>query len=98
MKNKSNIKQTKDGLVEKYTGRKIISPLDFTIDEIIVLRFLQICVPSLDPDSYQNVLDACNGLCLARSRLNKDSVTKCLRHIFGDDYKEPVIPCKNSFV
>ncbi len=28
MKNKSNLTVTKDGLIEKSTGRKIVSPLD----------------------------------------------------------------------
>uniref|UniRef100_A0A6H1ZW18 VHS domain-containing protein n=1 Tax=viral metagenome TaxID=1070528 RepID=A0A6H1ZW18_9ZZZZ len=63
---------------------------NFSIDEVTMMRFLQICVPSLDPDSWQNVLDACQSLCTARPRLNKNSVLKCLKQIFGDDYEEPV--------
>ena len=62
---------------------------DFTTDEVAMLRFLQLCVPSLDPESYQNVLDACGSLCGVRPRLAQGSVLKCLKQIFGDDYKEP---------
>lgn len=29
----SNIKQTKDGLIEKSTGRKIVSPLDIDMEQ-----------------------------------------------------------------
>lgn len=64
--------------------------VDFTIDEVAMLRFLHMCIPSLDPDSYQNVLDACGALCLARPGLDEGSVLKCLKQIFGDDYEEPV--------
>ena len=60
----------------------------YSIDEVTMLRFLQLCVPSLDPDSYQNVLDACGALCKARPGLNDGSVLKCLKQIFGDDYEE----------
>jgi len=68
----------------------------FSIDEVAMLRFLQLCVPSLAPDSYQNVLDACRDLCKARPSLNDGSVLKCLKQIFGDDYKEPATPSEHS--
>lgn len=31
----------------------------FTHDEVIMLRFIGICQPSLDPERYEAVLDAC---------------------------------------
>lgn len=60
-----------------------------TLDEVAMMRFLELCVPSLDPDSYQNVLDACRMLCVVRSQLSGESVLICLKQIFGDDYVEP---------
>lgn len=71
----------------------------FSLDEVVMLSFLTICVPSLDPESYENVLGACHNLCLTRPRLNKDSIGKCLKHIFGDGLKEPNVPSEhNSFL
>lgn len=51
---------------------------EWTADEIAMLRFLEICVPSLDPDNFENVIHACNALCLARRQLASSSVRKCL--------------------
>lgn len=64
----------------------------FTTDEVVMLRFLEICIPSLDPESFCNVRDACSALELSRARLDKGSTLKCLKHIFGDDYEEPATP------
>ena len=35
--------------------------VDFSIDEVAMLRFLELCIPSLDPDNYENVLSACHA-------------------------------------
>ncbi len=32
-------------------------------DELIILEFLKICIPSLNPDSYIHVKEACAELC-----------------------------------
>lgn len=55
----------------------------FTHDEVIMLRFIGICQPSLDPERYEAVLDACATLCENRKGLTPDSITKCLEHLNG---------------
>lgn len=62
---------------------------EWTTEEVVMMRFLDLCVPSLDPDSYEGVLVACRNLSLARPKLSKGSTLKCLKEIFGDDYELP---------
>lgn len=56
----------------------------FTVDEVVMLRFLAICQSSLDPERYLAVEDACRSLCKTRRSLAADSLEKCLRHISFD--------------
>lgn len=66
-----------------------------TLDEVAMLRFLQMCIPSLEPSTYQSVLDACDAMATARNGLDQHSRLRCLRQILGDDYVEPT-PCESS--
>jgi hypothetical protein len=53
----------------------------FTADEVAMLRFLAICQPSLDPNSYAGVENACRMLCEVRRGLSGDSLRKCLDYL-----------------
>lgn len=61
----------------------------FNAGELTMLRFLELCVSSLDPDSYHNVLGACDLLCKARENLTDRSLLKCLKQINGNAYDKP---------
>jgi hypothetical protein len=64
---------------------RVITRYSFSEDEVAMLRFLEICQPSLNPDHYRNVLAACEHLCGTRpSGMRKSSVEKCLAYLARD--------------
>lgn len=54
---------------------------DFTPDEVVMLRFLEICQPSLNPASYEAVEEACIVLGDRRRGLTDGSLKKCLEFL-----------------
>jgi len=49
----------------------------FTAEESVVLEFLALCQPSLDPDNYQAVEDAITALSAARQQVGRDALARC---------------------
>ncbi len=87
MAKKSNITATKDGLVEKSTGRKIGSPLDdaefFLVDEVAMLRFISMCQESYTPDLWEAAERACRLLIHIRSGFRNDSFERIENYLHG---------------
>jgi hypothetical protein len=55
----------------------------FTLEELAMLRFLELCQPSLDQRRYAAVVDACQYLCDVRNDLDAGSLDKCLDYWRG---------------
>jgi hypothetical protein len=48
------------------------------LEEAVIVNFLELCVPSLDPETLDGVIIACKHLCENRQALTSDSLTNCM--------------------
>ena len=55
--------------------------IKFDKEESIMVEFINLCQPSLDPDSYEEVIKVCEMLCDNRNSLAKGSLDKCLQYL-----------------
>lgn len=79
--NEENERGTADG--EQAPLQRLVRQSDdfFTTDEVVMLRFLTICEPSLDPEAHEMVETVCRRLCSNRRSLTEDSYDKCERYL-----------------
>lgn len=65
-------------------GLKDVEPSDLLPEERIMRDFLAMCQPSLNPDIYCAVEDACRAIGAVRPGLRPDSLDRCLSALEGD--------------
>lgn len=52
----------------------------FSPEETTIIRFMEICIPSIDPETMKNALEVCKMLCENRTRtLTPASLNKCMK-------------------
>jgi len=55
----------------------------FTIDEVAVMRFMAICIPSLSPDRYSDFIGVCEALCKVRPHLREGCIERIEGYLSG---------------
>lgn len=67
------------------------SPIDtpasaefFTIDEVAVMRFMEICQPSLSPERYSDFIRVCEALALVRGNLRDGFFERIEAYLRGE--------------
>ena len=62
----------------------------FSPEETTLVRFMEICIPSVDPETMENVIAACKMLCENRTRtLTTASLHGCMKQAgFSGTYEQ----------
>ena len=60
----------------------------FTNDEVAIMRMMEMCQESLDPESYEQFWTICGHLCNARRRLRDGCLERIDRYLSGQPQAE----------